>query len=196
MNQPIGGGPAIYNPQPTSSGTSPNYRTPLGGLTPTAFLQQALGAIHTQLPDYDAIIAGLMAPIKAANEAKLKALGIQTEEQKALAQENARLQQEQLAQVHKRTLAQIVNNLTGRGLGNSGEKPYQVDFENDTYGRATKLAANSLLALLKNLEAQLINANLDASANESQALIGASNYAHENYSPNTHYDPWKPPVGQ
>lgn len=191
MQQPIGGGTNIYTAYPTTSGTNPNYRTPLGSLTPGQFFQQAMGAVHTSNPDYAAIIDRLMAPIRAANEAKLKALGISTDLQKNLANENARLQQEQLAQVHKRALKTIVNNLTGRGLGQSGEKPYQVDFENDTFDRATKLAANQLLAYLMNLEDQLKNAALDASSQEQSSLLSAQQYAAANYSPNIHHNPWE-----
>lgn len=197
MLQPIGAGtPPLYSANPTPS----PYANAYHGMTPGAFLNQVQGYLHTSLPDYAAIIDRLMAPLKAQNEAKLKALEAQTGMQKNLASENAKLQQEQLAQVHKRALAGIINNLTGRGLGSSGEKPYQTDFENQTFERATKLSANQLLAYLMQLEDQLKNAAMDASSAEQSGLLAAQNYAAQNYSPNTHYNPWAPkaggPVGQ
>jgi hypothetical protein len=161
-------------------------------MTPTDFLHRVLADIHTQMPDYDSIINRLMAPLREGNEAKLKALGAQTDFQKKLAQENARIQQEQMAQVHKRAVKTIVNSLAGRGMIQSGDKAYNVDFENDTYGRSTSLAQNQLLAFLVQLEDQLSNAALDATNSENSGLLAAQQYAQQNYSPNTHYDPWKP----
>jgi hypothetical protein len=195
MLQPIGGGPALPHPPLYTSGTSPNYRTPLGNLTPTDFLHQALSFIHTSYPDYDAVINGLMDPLQKAQQEKLKALGIQTQFQKDLANKNAELQREQAAQVHKRAIKTIVNSLTGRGMINSGDRSYNLDFENQTFERMSKLSANQLLAYLMSLEDMLKNAALDADAQYQQGLIGAQAQAHAQYSPNPHYDPWAPKAG-
>lgn len=167
------------------------YHAAPAGVAPPHF-QQAYDLVHTSYPDYSSIIDRLMAPIRAADEAKLKALGVETDTSKALAQKNAAISQAMMDAAHKRAKHEELGSLTGRGLINSGERNYQIGYLDKTYEQNTSLAANQLLAYLMNLENQLKNAAMEATQQEQQALLNAQQYAATNYSPNTNFNPWAP----
>lgn len=164
---------------------------PLPGL-PSAqnYLNQALGWMQTPVtsyPDYNAILAKLLAPIQGLTDAQTAALQASVNQQGALATENAKLAQEGLSQAHTQALKSISDTLTARGLADSGDVHYRNTQENTSYNRATELGQNSLLAYLRQLQDTLVQQKLQALFQMQQAQQALLPQIQQQYQPTTSY---------